>query len=276
MKDIISDLSALLVENGAANDIYKRNLLKTYLQTIVLDFLYSHPVYSGLIFYGGSCLAQCFGLPRLSEDLDFIDTTKKIKPADLCADLKEYFATQTNLPARATTQKFRVYLKFPILRTLGLARKSESDDLFLKVEIFAGFDARTNLPIQIVPLFKNNLSILVKTFDLPTLMATKLRAILHRRWEKRDKSGRVLVRAKGRDYFDLHWYFEQNVLPNMDFLPEFKNLKDLKMELAKIVSRLDEPSVRLDLEPFLSNADFARGLAKNLKNILLAEIERKL
>jgi hypothetical protein len=44
----------------------------------VLDYIYSAPRYSGLIFYGGSCLAHFFQLPRLSEDLDFIDETPEM------------------------------------------------------------------------------------------------------------------------------------------------------------------------------------------------------
>ena len=71
-------LGNLAEHSGAQNLLFRRNLLKEYLQVVVLDYLYSHPDYSELVFYGGSCLAHCFGLKRLSEDLDFVDTAKRL------------------------------------------------------------------------------------------------------------------------------------------------------------------------------------------------------
>ena len=41
---------------------------------------------------------------------------------------------------RTTVQKFSVYLKFPLLRDLGLSTREETDDLFLKVEVYSQFD----------------------------------------------------------------------------------------------------------------------------------------
>ena len=49
----------------------KRIVLKDVLQAYVLDFLYNHPAYRHLNFYGGTCLHVMYGLNRLSEDLDF-------------------------------------------------------------------------------------------------------------------------------------------------------------------------------------------------------------
>ena len=50
----------------------KRILLKEALQAQVLDYLYNHPLYRGLNFYGGTCLHIVYDLNRLSEDLDFV------------------------------------------------------------------------------------------------------------------------------------------------------------------------------------------------------------
>ncbi|KKR75173.1 MAG: hypothetical protein UU18_C0012G0014 [Parcubacteria group bacterium GW2011_GWB2_40_8] len=97
-------------------------------------------------------------------------------------------------------------MKFPILNELGLGSGSESDILILKLEIFNDFIFCKKYQTQIKPLFKFNRSILVKTFDLPTLMSTKIRALLYRKWEKKNKDGEVIISVKGRDYFDLMWY----------------------------------------------------------------------
>src|SRR3989338_8161973 len=122
-----------LVETASGNDLFKRNLLKEYLQAIVLNFIYAQPHYSKLVFYGGSCLSQCYGLPRLSEDLDFVDEKGKIEVAALARDLENYFKENTDLEVKATAQKFRVYLKFSILYDLDLGKKGETNLLFLKV-----------------------------------------------------------------------------------------------------------------------------------------------
>lgn len=268
-------LSELLAEHPATSLFFKRNRLKEYLQVVVLDFIYKHPAYQDFFFYGGSCLAQCYGLPRLSEDLDFVDAGKGVALADLARDISEYFSKETDLPVKAVIQKFRVYLKFPLLKELGLAAASESDLLFLKVEIFSDFAFCRNYGAEIVPLFKFNRSVLVKTFDLPTLFATKLRAVLLRKWEKSDKTGRVIVRAKGRDYFDLMWYLDKGVKPNLACLPEVRSLAGLKEQLLTIIDRLDEPSIRLDLEPLIADGAYVERLGKNLKDILRREIQKK-
>jgi len=49
---------------------FKRVLLKEALQAYVLEYLYNHPAYRRLNFYGGTCLHVVYGLNRLSEDLD--------------------------------------------------------------------------------------------------------------------------------------------------------------------------------------------------------------
>jgi len=272
MEDVKNVLKNLITGNRRFNSLYQRNLLKEHLQLLVLDFLYSHSSYSQLVFYGGSCLAHCHGLPRLSEDLDFVDLPKKIKIPELAKGLEKYFKKNTDLEARAVSQKFRVYLKFPLLRELALAESGQSDLLFLKVEIFKGFDFCKNYKTEVIPLFKHNRSILVKTFDLPTLMATKILAILHRKWEKTDKKGKTLAKVKGRDYFDLMWYLQKGVKPNFNCLEGIKNENELKSKLLEIINKIDSASIYLDLESLIDNQNFVKNLSKNLKDILKREV----
>ncbi len=265
-------LQEILADQPSAGFGYQRNILKGYLQVVVLDFMYKHPRYQELFFYGGSCLAQCYGLPRLSEDLDFVDAAGRISLIDLAADLAAYFKKETDGEVKTTIQKFRVYLKFPILKALGLAKASESDLLFLKVEIFPGLPFPKKYETVIAPLFKFNRSVLIKTFDLPTLFATKLRAVLLRKWEKRAPGGELLARAKGRDYFDLMWYLDRGVKPNVACIPEVKNFAELKSQLLAVIDRLDESGIRLDLEPLISDNAYVEKLGKNLKDILRRQV----
>ncbi|PIR72306.1 MAG: hypothetical protein COU42_01710 [Candidatus Nealsonbacteria bacterium CG10_big_fil_rev_8_21_14_0_10_36_24] len=266
----------LIKAHISRDSLFKRNLAKTYLQILVLDFIYSRPEYSDLVFYGGSCLSHCFGLPRLSEDLDFVDLGGKINILTLAEDLEKFFRKNTNLNLTVTSQKFRIYLKFPILRELKLSGAGESDFLFVKLEIFKEFNFCKDYRTEIIPLFKFNKSILVKTFDLPTLMATKIRAILYRKWEKTGRKGKTLIRVKGRDYFDLMWYLGRGVSPNIKCIEIVKDKKELKNKLLEIISRVDSASIKLDLEPLIEDIKFVKNLSKNIKEILRRELEAKL
>ncbi|MBU3925369.1 nucleotidyl transferase AbiEii/AbiGii toxin family protein [Patescibacteria group bacterium] len=274
METIKIFLKDLLDKSESKNELFKRNILKEYLQVLVLEFIYSHPAYSNLFFYGGSCLAHCYGLPRMSEDLDFIDANKEIKILELASDIKSYFKKNTDLEIKTAARKFRIYLKFPVLRELGLAGKSESDLLFLKVEIFSGFDFCEKYKAELIPLFKFNKPVLIKTFDLPTLMSTKIMAVLERKWEKKDKSGKILAKVKGRDYFDLMWYLEKNINPNMDCLKGVKDKKELKEKLAAAVRKADSKSIAYDLESFIGKKDFVENLSKNIKDIIKRGLEK--
>ena len=276
METIKPVLKNIISESPSRNNLFKWNLLKEYLQIVVLDFMYSHPAYSQLLFYGGSALAHCFGLERLSEDLDFIDEKKKINVSKLAKDLEDYFLKRTDLPVKTTVQKFRIYLKFPILHDLGLTTREETDTLFLKVEVYTDFDFCERYTTDIRPIFKFNRSLLIKTLDPPTLMATKVRAILFRKWEKTDKQGKTTVKVKGRDYFDLLWYLQKGIQPNLSCIEGFENMKDLKEKLLAVISRIDSRSIQLDLDALIDNPNFVKNMSRNLKAIVKREIAEKL
>ena len=273
MSKIILELKNILAENNDASDLYKRNLLKDYLQILVLKYIYSQDKYSDLVFYGGSVLAHCYELPRLSEDLDFVDIAGRIDNEKMADDLKEYFEKEVGLSVKVKNQKFRIYLKFPILKELGLSEEGQTDLLFLKVEIFKKFTFCKKYHLETVPLFKYNQSVLIKTFDLPTLMTTKIRAVLYCQWEKVDKKGKILISVKGRDYFDLMWYLQKGIEPNLKCL-EIKSIEELKNKLSKIISKVDKRSVILDLENFISDKKFVENLGKNIKEILQGLVDK--
>jgi hypothetical protein len=261
-------LTKLIKDSASENKIFRRNLLKNYLQILVLDFIYADRKYSQLIFYGGSSLSHCYNMPRLSEDLDFVDLKKKIEIPKLAKDLEIHFKKNTDLEVKTVSQKFRIYLKFPLLRELGLAGKSESDLLFLKIEIFKEFDFCADFKIETIPLFKFNRTVLVKTFDLPTLMATKIQAVLMRKWEKTDKSGKILATVKGRDYYDLLWYLEKGIMPNFECMKGITNKKELKEQLLAVIMKVDDRSIRIDLESLIDNPELVKNLSNNIIDIL--------
>lgn len=275
MEEIKIFLEKLIYESTSKNIVFKRNILKEYFQILVLDYIYSNKNWNNLIFYGGSCLSHCYGLPRLSEDLDFISLNKNINIDKLSDELKIYFKNR-GIDLITKCQKFRIYLKFPILKELKLVKKGESNFLFLKIEIYSDFDFCKNYKIEVIPIFKFNKSVLIKTFDIETLMATKLRAIFLRKWEKTTKNGKTIAKVKGRDYFDLMWYLEKGVKPNLFCLgvENIKNFVDLKENLKEIIEKLDEQSIKFDLEPLIEDERYVETLSRNIKDILKRNIEK--
>ena len=274
MEELKSELKRILADTPTSKILFRRNILKEYLQVVVLDYIFSHPVYSQLVFYGGSCLAQCYGLPRLSEDLDFVDLDGSIDTSILARDLKEYFKKKTDLEVSSTLQKFRITLKFPILHELGLGSQSDSNLLTLKIEVFRDDGLLRHCPVEKIPLFKFNRSLIVRTFDLPTLMATKIRAVLHRKWEKRSKSGGTLAVVKGRDYFDLMWYLRKGILPNMKCITEAKDIAELKNLLMAALEKVDPASIKYDLYALIADDRYVEEISGGLIGILKSEIEK--
>jgi predicted nucleotidyltransferase component of viral defense system len=270
---MLERIKELLADNSGLSGVFQRNLVKEYLQTLALAFVYSRKEYSNLIFYGGSALKHCHGLPRLSEDLDFVDAQGEVSLTALAADLKSYFPARHGLKVETKIQKFRVLLKFPILFELGLAARPESDLLFLKLELYTDISFCREYKTEIMPLFEHGESVLVKTFDLPTLMATKIRAVLNRKWEKIGKKGEKLAVVKGRDYFDLMWYLQKGVEPNLACFENISGKKELYARLVSAVEKIDAASIKYDLDALIADRGYVDKLAANLKHILLLRLK---
>ncbi|MBI5210965.1 MAG: nucleotidyl transferase AbiEii/AbiGii toxin family protein [Elusimicrobia bacterium] len=269
---MLENIKDLLAESSDLSAVFRRNLVKEYLQTLALAFIYSRKEYSGLIFYGGSALRHCHGLPRLSEDLDFVDADQAVDLAALARDMKEYFSARHGLKVETKTQKSRVVLKFPVLFELGLAVHPESDLLFLKLELYRDISFRQKCQTEVMPLFEHGESALVRTFDLPTLMATKIRAVLNRRWRKTGKKGETLAAVKGRDYFDLMWYLQKGVEPNIACIEAVADKGELYARLLSAVERIDAASIKYDLDALIADRGYVDNLAGNIKQILLSRL----
>lgn len=272
--EMLEFLKKILGEKESSSLLFKRNLAKEYLQVLVLSFLYSKKEYRNLAFYGGSCLRHCFNLPRLSEDLDFVDINDEVDLNNLAKDTDIFFKKKLDTKVATKIQKFRLTLKFPLLHQLRLTEPSESDFLFLKIEVYKEFGFCRDYKVEIVPVFKFGEAILIRTFDLPTLMATKTRALLSRKWEKTNREGRILARVKGRDYFDLMWYLEKGVEPNLKCLGEIKDKQELKEKLLKIVERVDAQSIKFDLEGLIEEKGFLNGFKNHIKEIMRSQLEK--
>ncbi|MEI6463067.1 MAG: nucleotidyl transferase AbiEii/AbiGii toxin family protein, partial [bacterium] len=254
-------------EFNGSDSIYIRSAIKEYLQILVLNFLYTDKEYkSKLIFTGGTCLRHFFGLERLSEDLDFdrigeIDTTK------LGNDIKDFFYVTlkyTDLEISIKQQGRQILLKFPILRKLNLSSQSDSDLLYIKLDISEIYGKSYNIENSSKSLFGYNFVAL--HYDLPSLFAGKIAAILTRNILKDSKKT-----IKGRDFYDLLWYLKKGVKINLQLLKE--KLNDSSINISVLNEKVNEKvqlactkykkDFKNDLLPFISKPSFLEKYIDN-------------
>jgi len=247
------------------------NSLKEYLQFPVLNFIYNSDKYSKFIFTGGSCLQICYGLPRLSEDLDFDLEKKDYQKLDLekmGAEITEYFKKRFLFDIKYKVQgNTRLYLKFDVLKKLGLLYGEGSGLLYVKIEpALTMFDKFQEEPI---PISNYGFNFVARSYTLSFLMASKIIAILERQWFKGEENE---VNIKGRDFYDLYWYLEKNVKPDMGALKALLGIsseKELKKKLwEKIEKDVDEKKLAYDLQNFFSEQNYITDFCKNYKKII--------
>jgi len=187
----------------------KRVILKEFLQAYTLDFLYNHPVYRRLNFYGGTCLHFIYGLNRLSEDID-LDNSQGMDLGDLENDLQAFYRSSigyTEVTAKTQTGEWgvrRTTLKFPVLNALGLSAHA-NEPLHLKVEVS---QHRQVAVVRRTPILLFGRSFVAAHFSLETMMAGKMLACLERNFQK--GAGALI---KGRDFYDLLWFMQQKIQP---------------------------------------------------------------
>jgi len=203
MQNVLSQKDPLLPNET------KRVVLKEFLQAYTLDFLYNHPVYRKLNFYGGTCLHVIYSLNRLSEDID-LDNSNGIDLSNLENDLLTFYRSNIGYAdVTAETQigewgVRRTTLKFPILYALGLTSHA-NEPLHLKVEVSQ--HKQISL-IRKTPVLLFGRSFVTAHFSLETMMAGKMLACLERNFQKGEGAA-----IKGRDFYDLLWFMQQKIRP---------------------------------------------------------------
>lgn len=166
-------------------------LHETVMKNILRD-IYAHPqLQAQLSFKGGTCLYFFYGLPRFSTDLDFSlkfgVNVKEINPEFITEILKKYLTIEDQ------------YDKYHTLYWSGSYEKNQHA---IKVEI----NKREFLSDE----YQENdfFGLTVSTFDLPTMFAHKLCAIMDRK------------KLVNRDLYDAWWLFKKFIPINEAVIKE--------------------------------------------------------
>jgi len=258
MATLIQTLQNVLASKDPLLEVdTKRILLKEVLQAYVLDFIYNHPIYRRLNFYGGTCLHVVYGLNRLSEDLDF-DNGAGLDLGRLGMDLIEHFQkTQGYVDVTVKMQQgkqkiLRVTLKFPVLSALGLSPRP-TEALHLKLEISHHVQVAV---LRHTPVLVYGRSLVAAHFSLETMMASKMLACLERSFER----GRSGIMIKGRDFYDLLWFMQQNILPLEEKLSregsKAYNTQTAMQALQEKIAHITSADLAMDLLPMFESRAF--------------------
>jgi predicted nucleotidyltransferase component of viral defense system len=268
----------------------RKHAIKEIVQEIVLSGLARANFFSKAAFYGGTALRIFYGLNRFSEDLDFtlligdenfsfdeyisvlID---EVESLGLKLDIQEkQKSKETNIKSvfvkGSTKEQFLVF--YPNL-------DDEASILHADEKIKVKFEIDTNPPKYATTELKNRLlpsPYQVRVYDLPSLFAGKIDAVLSRSWKQR---------IKGRDYYDYIFFLAMDVPVNLKHLKsrlvqsEYINDNyDLNREsLIKLLNErfieVNYEEAKKDVIPFVKNikdldlwsSDFFIEITKNLK-----------
>lgn len=251
---IINELKEIIREQTQKgfSDAYIRNALKEYLQVYVLNYLYTTDQYKqSLIFTGGTCLRHCFNLNRLSEDIDF-DQLSPVDIKQLANDLLGYFSKKylyNDLKVSIKQRGRQLLLKLPVLRALKLVTQSESDLLYVKLDISLSESKNFQTKTTLKNIYGFNY--VMRHYSLSDLMSGKIAAVLTRQrfWGESNQAT-----IKGRDYFDLLWFLDKQIIPN---LQRINDLIKENLSSKELVDRLNE---KVDLVTSKFKLDFKRDL----------------
>lgn len=248
---------------AAGNAVQEQQALKEILQELALYALWRGGFFEVAAFQGGTSLRILHGLPRFSEDLDFI----LLKP-DPEFQWQPYFASLTDVLAQfgvrcELTERSRMdqAVRQAMLKDNSMGRQldlsffdaSTPAKLKVKLEIDSNPPAGTGTSWQYLDF---PLDFEVCAQDLPSNYALKLHALLCRPY------------LKGRDWFDFAWYCKQKTQPNLPHLAHALNQtgpwqgQNLQVDIPWLASALHAkiktinwPLAAQDVAPFLPAAE---------------------
>jgi len=267
----------------------KKDALKEVVQEIVLCGLSRAGFFQKAAFYGGTALRIFHGLDRFSEDLDF-----SLKISDESFRLSDYFsALRKEVSAYGLNVEISEKIKSDKSAVQSAFLKGNTKEHMLlfysadrTIEQVPGnekikikFEIDTNPPAFASYEHKYRLLPVpydVMLYDLPSLFAGKVHAVICRAWKNR---------IKGRDLYDYVFFLSKGVHLNVEHLKsrlvdsgawnedESFNVTDAKRLLCERFESIDYHQAKSDVLPFVKNSgvldiwstDFFKQITEDLK-----------
>ena len=262
-------IEQMLKQYNTQNVIDRKNGIKEVIQEIVLCGLSRAGFFKNATFYGGTALRIFYGLDRFSEDLDF-----SLKSPDPSFDFAEYLPIlEREIRSYGLNFKTEVKMKSvdSAIRSAFLKGNTKEHMLMFYADeklthsigsnelIKVKFEVDTNPPDYAT--FETRYRLLpipyeVALYDIPSLFAGKIHAVLCRGWKNR---------VKGRDLYDYVFYLSRGTTVNLAHinarlaqsgdLPAEKQVtvEDVKKMLCNRFENIDYAQAKQDVVPFIKN-----------------------
>jgi len=222
-----------------------RALIREYLQTKIIYYLYQEKSSKLLSFIGGTSLRLLRDLDRFSEDLDFDNLGLKF------SEIKNLFLKVKN---KLEKEGFEIEYKMKKTDDSGIGEMKFKNFLFqlgisphrdenLAIKInYTSPKIKPETEIVILGRFGIVQSVITNTLEF--LFSQKIRATLKRK------------DFQPRDLYDIVWFLSHNVKPSPLLFPELKvkNEKELFKELGRFYQKKVKPNLKnlkRRLAPFL-------------------------
>ena len=265
MKDYLMELVASRTGFNA-----KLNIMREYLQAYLLRIMHEEGIFRSTAFVGGTALRYLYKLPRFSEDLDFSLAGKMdYNFVALLEKIKKELALsgyEITLSYNVEKSVHYAFVKYGSLMYEAGLSPHKQQKISTKIEIDTNPPRGAVVTTSLVNIYAP-LSFL--SYDLSSLFAGKLHALLNRKY------------TKGRDFFDLGWYLSRWVTlsPNIKLLQNALKQTGWKKEMpaehtwrdiiSTVVEKTDWKKVIQDVENFLENpADMNVFTRENVLKLL--------
>lgn len=244
----------------------EENAIKEILQEIALYALWRSKFFEKAMFQGGTSLRILHGLPRFSEDLDFM----MVKPDpgfDWSSYLKglldcfaEYGLVSEAVPKGNMEKRIRqaIIKDTSVANQLDLtfAGRHPKEKIKIKLEVDVRPPAHSG---EVKTYLDFPLDHEVRHQDLPSNFALKIHALLCRGF------------VKGRDWYDFAWYVSKGVFPNLPHLQAaliqfgpWQGLDELSVDTSWLHETLKDKvmtigweDAKTDVRPFLRPSEAA-------------------
>jgi predicted nucleotidyltransferase component of viral defense system len=212
-----------IAEYNPKNEEETLAAMREIMQEIALAALSRTDFFKKAAFYGETALRIFHGLDRYSEDLDFslleTDTTFSIEPY-FSAIKEEFESLGLRIQIREKDKRIKSQIESAFLKSETIWQELVLEDIVKQHDISSNKSIKIKIEIDRIPptgfhteekLLVRPFSFYVNCYDLSSLFAGKLHALLFRKWKNR---------VKGRDWYDMEWYIRKGIPLN---IPHFLN-----------------------------------------------------
>jgi predicted nucleotidyltransferase component of viral defense system len=233
------------------------SVIREYLQIVFLSAMYEQKESTKMYFKGGTALRLLFDSFRFSEDLDF---TCLISPTETEKLLAKSMKKMTLVVPEAVLRQFRTTSK-SITGFISYKNNEIKFPLNIHLEFSLREKPVTQKETVLETLFPVIPYPILKHLSLEEILAEKIRALM--------------IRAKGRDLFDIWFVLSRGIEIDWDIVN--KKMAYYKREMSPEslivkIGRFDQKRLRIDLGKFLPATH--RDIAENLKEMLLKKLKK--